>query len=86
MLSFILFFILSVSVTINVLFYKKIIKQSDFITKLADEIDNATETMIELDRLGAFQADDEVGYVFTTLKDVVVQCRANIYTDNQDNE
>lgn len=43
------------------------------LSDMATHIDNALTRMKEIDRLGSFEADDETGYVFKELYEIVEQ-------------
>lgn len=55
--------------------YVKAIKNSQFYSYWVDEFTTRTELayikMKEIDNKGAFEADDETGYIFNTIKDVI---------------
>ena len=45
------------------------------IKELREKIENAYEDIQKTDIRGSFEADDEVGSVFTTLKDIITNLR-----------
>jgi hypothetical protein len=45
------------------------------IKELREKIENAYEDIQKADIRGSFEADDEVGSVFTTLKDIITNLR-----------
>lgn len=51
----------------------KIERLEDYITSREDEIQSAIDIMTTIDINGAFESDDEVGAVFTTLKNTVTE-------------
>ncbi len=40
-----------------------------------DELESTYKDMLEIDRLGAFESDDEVGTIFKTLKDMLYELK-----------
>ena len=49
---------------------KAVIRQREYIDAISIIIDNSEQKLKELDQLGAFQADDEVGTFFRNLKEI----------------
>jgi hypothetical protein len=49
---------------------KAVVQQREFIDAIGIIIANSDAKLKELDTLGAFQADDEVGTFFTNLRDI----------------
>jgi hypothetical protein len=47
-----------------------IVRSDDFYIKFKNKIEYASEKLTEIDHNGAFQSDDEIGWYFTTLKEV----------------
>ena len=48
-----------------------VLEQELLISDIAAKIDNSMEKMKELDKLGSFEADDETGFVFKNLYEVI---------------
>ena len=49
---------------------KAVIEQRQFMDAISILINNSDEKLKELDRLGAFEADDEVGTFFQNLREI----------------
>lgn len=49
---------------------KAVVKQREYIDAISIVINNSNEKLQELDQLGAFQADDEVGVFFRNLREI----------------
>ena len=49
---------------------KAVVKQRDYIDAISIIISNSEQKLKELDQLGAFQADDEVGTFFQNLREI----------------
>ncbi len=49
---------------------KAVIQQREFIDAISIIVKNSEEKLKELDTLGAFEADDEVGTFFRNLRDI----------------
>jgi len=45
--------------------------RNELIDKIDNNINNAYKRMTEIDRVGSFEADDESGYIFNKIKDVI---------------
>jgi hypothetical protein len=54
----------------NKVLEKTVIKQQEYIDAISIIIANSDSKLRELDTLGAFQADDEVGTFFRNLKEI----------------
>lgn len=85
----ILYIILGVSILLNIfLFWRGIklisqVEQSQFNIVMTNEntlqtLESMLEEMRQLDLKGSFESDDEVGVVFTELKDVIKKYKDNI--------
>jgi hypothetical protein len=85
----ILYIILGVSILLNIfLFWRGIrlvtqVEQSQFNIVVTNEntlqtLESMLEEMRQLDLKGSFESDDEVGVVFTELKDVIKKYKDNI--------
>jgi hypothetical protein len=85
----ILYIILGVSILLNIfLFWRGIrlvtqVEQSQFNIVVTNEntlqtLETMLEEMRQLDLKGSFESDDEVGVVFTELKDVIKKYKDNI--------
>tara|TARA_Y100000385_G_C12868079_1_gene540245 strand:- start:249 stop:512 length:264 start_codon:yes stop_codon:yes gene_type:complete len=85
----ILYIILGVSILLNIfLFWRGIrlvtqVEQSQFNIVITNEntlqtLESMLEEMRQLDLKGSFESDDEVGVVFTELKDVIKKYKDNI--------
>lgn len=80
-----LIIVLGVSIYINVNLYHKIQRYEDefedaekyvdelslYVHDMKENASNALRRMKEVDRKGAFESDDEVGYIFTEIKKIV---------------
>jgi hypothetical protein len=49
---------------------KAVVEQRQFMDAISILINNSNEKLKELDRLGAFEADDEVGTFFQNLREI----------------
>lgn len=81
----VLTFLLLVSVYVNINLYKKVDKLDEmaqesvdvllenekFLTELKNRVLSQQSYLRQLDRIGAFEADDETGYFFKEMKDIV---------------
>lgn len=45
--------------------------RNDLIDKMDTNLNDAYKRMTEIDRVGSFEADDESGYIFNKIKDVI---------------
>lgn len=77
--------LLSVSVYVNINLYKKVdkldemaqesvdvlLENEQFLTELKNRVLSQQSYLRQLDRIGAFEADDETGYFFKEMKDIV---------------
>lgn len=48
-------------------------EQEELISEIASKIDGAMARMKELDKLGSFEADDETGFIFKNLYEIISQ-------------
>jgi predicted PurR-regulated permease PerM len=55
---------------------------NDYVSQLNQHMTNAYERMVQVDRKGAFEADDEVGYIFSEIKQIITEIN-NKYIDNE---
>lgn len=46
-------------------------EQEMLISEIAERIDNSMARMKEIDRLGSFEADDETGFVFKNMYEII---------------
>lgn len=46
-------------------------EQEVLISDIADKIDNSMARMKEIDKIGSFEADDETGFIFKNLYEVI---------------
>jgi len=81
----ILIVLLTISLFVNINLYRKITAHeenyeeadryvsqlSKYIRKMKDQFSAAHKKMKEIDRKGAFESDDEVGYIFTEIKTII---------------
>jgi len=83
-----LYIILGLSITLNIiLFYRgyKLVEQIEryqqAYSELEDDVDETLNQMLDemrqIDIRGSFESDDEVGVVFTELKDVIEKYKNN---------
>lgn len=77
--------LLTVSVYVNVNLYKKfdkleemaetsvdtLLENEKFLTELKNRVLSQQSYLRQLDRIGAFEADDETGYFFKEMKDII---------------
>lgn len=82
-----LIIVLGVSIYINVNLYNKVQRYEDefedaekyvdelssYVYSMQENAANALRRMKEVDRKGAFESDDEVGYIFTEIKKIVTE-------------
>lgn len=89
--TIILIFLLLVSVGINIFLVRKGLALQSLVSSLWTYIktiqSNYTSSLSrinEIDRLGAFKSDDDVGYIFNFIKDEInsLDSIINQYTDN----
>lgn len=78
--------ILSAGINVALLIgVRNLIKQNelleDYIIDLQTGLTSALQRMRVIDRRGAFEADDEVGFVFTTLNGIVQSLNSFIETE-----
>ena len=48
-------------------------EQEELISEIASKIDSSMARMKELDKLGSFEADDEAGFTFKNLYEIISQ-------------
>lgn len=46
-------------------------EQEELLSKIASQIDSSMSRMKELDKLGSFEADDETGFVFKNMYEII---------------
>ena len=46
-------------------------EQEELLSKIATQIDSSMSRMKELDKLGSFEADDETGFVFKNMYEII---------------
>ena len=46
-------------------------EQEELLSKIASQIDASMSRMKELDKLGSFEADDETGFVFKNMYEII---------------
>ncbi len=77
--------LLTVSIYVNINLYKKIekldemaqesvnelIENEKFLTELKNRVLSQQSYLRQLDRIGSFEADDETGYFFKEMKDII---------------
>jgi hypothetical protein len=79
-----LFFIILLSVLTSVLGYTTynllrknealedvILEQEELISDITERIDSSMSRMKEIDRIGSFEADDETGFVFKNMYEII---------------
>ena len=54
--------------------------RNELIDKMDTNLNDAYKRMTEIDRVGSFEADDESGYIFNKIKDVIEDLK-NEYTN-----
>jgi hypothetical protein len=60
-----------------------VVERDQVLTNLSDTITESDRVLKEIDKLGAFKSDDEIGIFFTTVKDI--QTALNQFTINKTN-
>ena len=48
-----------------------IVEQEVLISQIAERIDSSMARMKEIDRLGSFEADDETGFIFKNMYEII---------------
>jgi len=48
-----------------------ILEQEELISETAQRIDDSMARMKEIDRIGSFEADDETGFIFKNIYDII---------------
>jgi len=48
-----------------------ILEQEELVSNIAEKIDSSMSQMKEIDRLGSFEADDETGFVFKNMYEII---------------
>jgi hypothetical protein len=48
-----------------------ILEQEELVADIAEKIDNSLSRMKEIDQLGSFEADDETGFIFKSLYEII---------------
>lgn len=86
-------FLLIVSVLLNIVLifictnlYKKNVQYEQIIVYINNKVITAVENMRRLDRIGAFEADDEVGTTFKGLLEIINELRGLIDVEKEKEE
>ena len=61
-------------------------EQEVVIAMTAERIDSSMKRMKEIDRIGSFEADDETGYIFKNIYDIISQLEEYYGTETQEEE
>ena len=61
-------------------------EQEVVIAMTAERIDSSMKRMKEIDRIGSFEADDETGYIFKHIYDIISQLEEYYGTETQEEE
>ena len=61
-------------------------EQEVVISMTAERIDSSMKRMKEIDRIGSFEADDETGYIFKNIYDIISQLEEYYGTETQEEE
>lgn len=48
-----------------------VVEQEELIAEIAKKVDGSMARMKDIDKLGSFEADDETGYIFKNLYEVI---------------
>ena len=48
-----------------------VVEQEELIAEIAKKVDESMARMKDIDKLGSFEADDETGYIFKNLYEVI---------------
>jgi len=48
-----------------------VVEQEELISEIAKKVDESMARMKDIDKLGSFEADDETGYIFKNLYEVI---------------
>jgi len=59
-------------------------EQEVVIALTAERVDSSMKQMKEIDRIGSFEADDETGYIFKNIYDIISQLEEYYGTDTQE--
>jgi len=59
-------------------------EQEVVIALTAERVDLSMKQMKEIDRIGSFEADDETGYIFKNIYDIISQLEEYYGTDTQE--
>ena len=65
----------------NVKLEEMVIERDEVLAKVSDTIKESDRVLKELDKLGAFQSDDEIGFFFGAVKEI--QETLNYYTNKK---
>lgn len=61
-------------------------EQEVVIALTAERIDSSMKRMKEIDRIGSFEADDETGYIFKNIYDIISELEDYYGTETQSEE
>jgi hypothetical protein len=61
-------------------------QQEELISDIATKIDSAMLRMKEIDRIGSFEADDETGYIFQNIYDIISELENYYGTEEKSEE
>lgn len=64
---------------------KKLIFLQNALDEFATKVEETYLKLIEIDKRGSFMADDEVGFVFTNIKNLIKELN-DFYDENAENE
>jgi len=61
-------------------------QQEELISEIATKIDSAMLRMKEIDRIGSFEADDETGFIFKNIYDIISELEQFYGTEEKSEE
>ena len=61
-------------------------QQDELISDIATKIDSAMLRMKEIDRIGSFEADDETGFIFKNIYDIISELEQYYGTEEKSEE
>lgn len=85
------FFILFLSLTAGLLFFvaynlnNKLSLLEDKMEEFAEKIEETYQKLLEVDKKGSFMSDDEVGFVFKEIKNLIKKLN-DFYDENSEKE
>lgn len=88
-MEILLYIILTISIILNIILFYRGFRLVRIVEELQNEYESLSDDTIEylegmleemrqIDLRGSFEADDEVGFVFTQLKDIIQKYKENL--------